>query len=159
VEYAIEVVTDELLTVMLPDDVDGRYCTPVPPETEAAVLQEYVPGETSLMVMFAGAVPEYGLPLNTTDQLVPDGRPASVNVTDGQSTKFAVTDPGPPMVAVVEELVADAKVIDVVDAVHDAKEYPGLADAPIVSEAPELTQVLVPAVGDVVPPALAAIVT
>ena len=76
-----------------------------------------------------------------------------------KAAKFAVIVPAASTVAAVEELVADEKVIDVVEEVHELKEYPELAVALIVSEPPESTQVLVPTAGEVVPPAPAAIVT
>jgi len=82
------------------------------------VLQEYVPGETALMVMLA-VVDEYGLPLKVTDQDVPDGRPVSVKVTEGKAAKLAVIVPGAPMVAVVDWLVDEAKVIEPEEDDHD----------------------------------------
>ena len=157
-EYEIGVETGELPTVTLPDDSDGTYWTPVPPVTVVAVLHGYVPGETALMVMLA-VVEEYGFPLKVTDQLVPAGRPVSVNVTEGKATKFAVMVPAPSTVAVDDELVAEERVIEVVDDVHEPKAYPGLGVALIDRPPPELTQVAGPGVGDVVPPVPAAMVT
>lgn len=59
-------------------------------------------------------------PLNVTDQLVPEGRPLSVNVTVVvEGTKFAVIVPAASIVAVVEELVDEAKVIEPVLEDHD----------------------------------------
>ena len=76
-----------------------------------------------------------------------------------KASKLAVIVPAASTVAVAEELVADEKVIDVVEDVHDPKEYPEFAVPLMASEPPALTQVLDPAAGNVVPPALAAIVT
>ena len=151
------VVTGELPTVMLPDDVDGRYCTPVPPEMEAGVLQEYIPGETSPMVMFAGAVPAYRLPLKVTDQDEPEGSPVSVNATEGRAAKLAKIVPGASIVAVVDGLVDDAKVTELEEDDHDSNAKPELGVALMAKVPPALIQVKVPTAGLVVPPAPAAI--
>ena len=64
---------------------------------------------------------EYGLPLKVTDQDVSDGSPVSLNVTEGSMPKFAVIVPGAVTVAVAEALVADEKVIEAEEDVHELK--------------------------------------
>ncbi len=62
-------------------------------------------------------------------------------------------------VAVVEGLDCEANEMEGVDDVQEEKAYPELGLALIASNPPELTHVLDPTAGDVVPPAVAAIVT
>ena len=97
--------------------------------------------------------------MNVTDQAAPVGRPVSVKLTEGNASKLAVTVPGAPTVATVEELVDDAKVIELAEDDHEEKAYPVSGVPVIESGPPELTQVLDPRAGDVFPPELAAIVT
>ena len=60
-------------------------------------------------------------PSNVTDQLAPAGRPVSAKVMEESVPKFAVTVPGALIVIVVVALVADAKTMELVEAVHATK--------------------------------------
>ncbi len=85
---------------------------------------------------------------------MPEGSPVSVKVTVYVvATKFAVTVPAPLIVAVVDGLVADTTLIEEVED-QDENEYPAEGVALIERLPPELTHVLTPAAGAVVPPVL-----
>ncbi len=76
--------------------------------------------ETTFVKVMLEVVLGVVTPLNVTDQLVPEGKPLSVKVTEYVAgTKFAVIVPEAPTTAVVEEAVAEPNVIEVVDEVHD----------------------------------------
>lgn len=59
--------------------------------------------------------------MKVTDHDVPDGRPVSVNATEGSTPKLAVTVPAAFTEAVVDSLVDERKVIEAVDDDHDVK--------------------------------------
>ena len=61
------------------------------------------------------------MPLKVTDQDAPDGRPLSVNVTEGSVSTSAVIEPGPPIVAIVDEPVPDTRVFELFEEDQEEK--------------------------------------
>jgi len=71
---------------------------------------EYVPDVMPVKLMVE-PVADCVASSNVTDQLVPKGKPVSVNVTEGKESKMAVTVPDAFIVAIVEDAVEETKVI------------------------------------------------
>ncbi len=87
------------------------YLQPVPHDGVDA-LQEYVPEAILAKVMLVPVLEDVA-PLKVTDQLVPEGRPLSSNVTEYvEEAKLAVIVPGAPIVAVVADAVDEPRDIE-----------------------------------------------